>query len=137
MTNTFELLDLALQEPRNRIGWFFRREGELMSAIPALFDDDRWGRCDTAIVAALSGEIVGVVTLATNGLERSGRPTVDTLYVSQEHQSNGTGYLLFERGIRWLIGQRPNDRILCQLESSKMVSLVARHGGWLVACHNG
>jgi hypothetical protein len=99
MTLSFELLNLSQLESRNRIGWFFRHEGDKMLATPMLFDSERWGQCDAAIVATTDAEIVGVVTLAKNGIENSGKPTLDTLFVPKRHRGQGVGYNLFERGI--------------------------------------
>ena len=60
----------------------------MMLATPMLFDFDRWGQCDQAIVAEENGDILGVVTLAANELERSRQPTLDTLYVPKRHRRN-------------------------------------------------
>ena len=114
------------EESRSRVGWFFRHEGDMMPSTPMLFDFDRWGQCDEAIVAEEDGEILGVVTLASNGIENSGQPTLDTLYVPKRHCGMGLGYALFERGIRRLADRRPNDNINCDLQSSIMLKLVAK-----------
>jgi GNAT superfamily N-acetyltransferase len=126
MAITFQLLDLTQEESRNRVGWFFQNEGDRMGSTPMLFDLDRWGQCDEAMVAEEHGEILGVVTLASKGVQNSGRPTLDTLYVPKRHRRNGLGYALFEQGLRRLIERGASDKVFCQLQSSIMLRLVAK-----------
>jgi GNAT superfamily N-acetyltransferase len=122
----FKLLDLKQKEFLNRVGWFFRYEGDAMPCRAALFDPDRWGQRDEAIIAEKDAEILGIVTLASNGLQNSGRPTLDTLYVRKSHRKTGLGYGLFEQGLRRLIERGATYRVFCQLQSSVMVRLVVK-----------
>ena len=126
MAVSFQVLDLTQRKSRNRVGWFFRHEGDKMRNIPMLFDDDRWGQCTEAIVAEDDGNIVGIVTLASRGIDNSRRPTIDTLYVPKIHRKKGLGYLLFEQGLRRLIAVAGDSKVFCQLQSSVMLHLVVK-----------
>jgi GNAT superfamily N-acetyltransferase len=126
MVRTFHLLDLTQEEYRNRLGWFFRQEANRMLWTPMLFDSDRWGQCDEAIVAEENGEILGIITLASKGVRNSGQPTLETLYVQKRHRRRGLGSALFERGLRRLIEKGAKDKVLCQLQSSIVPRLVAK-----------
>jgi hypothetical protein len=123
---TFQLLDLTKKEPRNRVGWFFRREEEKIGVLPMLFDFNRWGQCDEAIVAEENGEIIGVITISLAGLGKSERPTLDTLYVIKSKRMNGSGYELFVHGLRRLIDRGATGKIFCDLQSRRMLSLIDR-----------
>lgn len=127
MCHSFQLLDIRERENRNQVGWFFRHEGnrideEDQSGTPELFDDDRWGQCTEAIVAKSEGEIIGIVTLAPNGIGNLKRPTIDTLYMQEQHRKKGIGYSLFEQGINRLM-ETGNKTIYCDFQSSNMMTL--------------
>jgi hypothetical protein len=126
MSPTFQTVDLTMRDNYNRIGWFFRHEAEELLVWPLLFDHDRWGQCPEAIVAEVDGSIAGVVTLAVKGLNGSGQPTLDTLYVTKGWRREGLGYELFERGLRRLIEQAGQDKVLCDLQSSRMLKLIEK-----------
>lgn len=128
MSHSFQLLDITETENRNEVGWFFRREGDKIdeadqAGTPILFDYDRWGQCTEAIVVRKAGKIIGIVTLAPDGIDNSKRPTIDTLYVQEQHRKKGLGYSLFEQGIRRLIECIGNKTIYCDFQSSYMMPL--------------
>ena len=126
---SFNVLDLNDKESLNRVGWFFRHESDKIDKIapPALLsDDDRWRQCTEAIIAEDDGNIIGIVTLAPNGIDNSNRPTIDTLYVPKMHREKGLGYSLFEQGLKRLIRCVKGRKVFCQLQSSKMLSIIAR-----------
>jgi GNAT superfamily N-acetyltransferase len=120
------MLNLAERDCVNRVGWFFRDEAERLGWWPMLFDSDRWSQCDEAIVAEENGEIVGVVTLASRGIQESELPTVDALYVVKKRRRTGLGHALFEKGLRRLMERGAGDKIFCQLQSSIMLHLIAK-----------
>jgi GNAT superfamily N-acetyltransferase len=126
VTVSFRLLNLKQRDDLNAVGWFFRREEEGLTFSPELFNHDRWGQCNEAIVAEEDGAIVGVITLAPKGIGRVTLPTLDTLYVTKGHRSKGLGSTLFEHGIRRLIDLGGDGKIFCQLQSSIMVRVVAK-----------
>jgi hypothetical protein len=125
MSPSLQTIDLTMRDNFNRIGWFFRHEADRMLVEPMLFDYDRWGQCEEAIVAQVGNDIVGVVTLAVKGLDGSGRPTLDTLYVTSGWRWQGVGYELFERGLRRLVEQGAY-KVFCDLQSSIMLKLMAK-----------
>src|SRR5689334_9767221 len=126
MPPSFRTLDLTRRNDYLRLRRFFRREQERLSVSPMLFDPGRWGRCEKAIVAGAATRIIGVVTLAANGPDGSGRPALDTLYVSRGWRRRGLGYELFERGLRRLVEQAGRQKVFCDLQSSLMLKLVAK-----------
>lgn len=126
MAISFELVDLTQKECRDQVGWFFRNESERLGCMPMLFNFERWGQCDEAVIAQKHREILGLVTLASKGIQGSGRPTLDTLYVPKANRMTGLGYALFEQGIRRLIERGASGMVFCQLQSSIMLRLVAK-----------
>jgi len=118
---------VALSDPANfnRVGWFFRDEcGPAGIVQPMLFDSDRWGQCEEAVIAEEAGKIVGVVTLAFHGIDGSERPTIDTFYVTPSHRRQGVGGRLFERGARRLLEMLGDIRIFCELQSHRMIGVI-------------
>jgi hypothetical protein len=124
MTIHFQILDLTERDCLNRVGWFFRHEEERIGWLPMLFDYDRWGQCAEAIIAEQNEQIIGIVTLAPEGLRGSRRPTIDTLYVPNLHCRKGVGSALFERGLRRLLERDNDQRVFCQVSSSLMLKVL-------------
>jgi hypothetical protein len=91
-----------------------------------LFDFDRWGKCNEAIVAEENEQIVGIVTLDARGVLKAGQPTLDTLYVRKNYRRTGVGYTLFEEGLRRLSEVSANGMIYCQFQSSTMLRLASK-----------
>jgi GNAT superfamily N-acetyltransferase len=125
MRPSLQTIDLTMRDNFNRIGWFFRHEADGMPVKPLLFDHDRWGQCDEAIIAQAGNDIVGVATLAVKGLDGSGWPTLDTLYVTKGWRREGIGYELFERGLRRLV-ELGAQKVFCDLHSSIMLRLMVK-----------
>jgi hypothetical protein len=128
MTTSYRTIDLVKVENLNLVGWFFRRETEKMShdplilEQPELFNRERWGQCAEAIVAEDGDEVVGVVTLAPGGIDGSGKPTLDTLYVTEHRRREGIGFALFVAGMKRLGGRN----VYSLLRSSNMKGLVEK-----------
>jgi hypothetical protein len=126
MLVSYKLLDLKQKTDLNKVGWFFRQEGDRLGFIPMLFDFDRWGQCEEAIIAEVDSEVVGVVTIAFCGINKSGKPTIDTLYVPHRFGKQGIGFTLFERAMRRILERRSTARVFCDLHSSLMMKLVSK-----------
>lgn len=126
MSPVFWTIDLTTRDDYNRLDRFFRDEAERLSVTPMLFDPDRWGQCEEAVVAEAGGHIVGALTLAVKGLDGSGRPTLDTLYVTRSWRRQGLGAELFERGLRRLAERAGQQKVFCDFHSSIMVKLAVK-----------
>jgi len=126
MPINYQPLNLKEKEHLNRVGWFFHGEWEPRGIMPMLFDSARWGQCGEAVVAEEDGKIVGVVTLAFAGINNSGQPTIDTVYVTPSHWRQGIGETLFEMGMRRILEVVGDVQVSCDLQTRRMLGLVAK-----------
>ena len=68
-------------------------------ALGILFAGDRWSCIDEVVTAKVEDEIVGIATIAPEGEQMSGQPTIVALYVFSEHRRGGVGCQLLEAAI--------------------------------------
>lgn len=74
-------------------------------ALATLLAGDRWS-CVTEVVAAkLADEIVGIATIAPNGEQMSGEPTIVAIYVLRECRGSGIGYQLLEAAVDYMLSK--------------------------------
>ena len=71
-------------------------------AMGLLLSGDRWSCVEEVTVAKIDGEIAGIITIAPEGEEMSGKPTIVAIYVLKEHRASGVGYQLFEATIDYM-----------------------------------
>ena len=94
-------------------------------AVGMLLAGDRWG-CVQQVVAAYSGEkVVGIATIAPDGEQNSGEPTIVALYVMAKYRSQGVGAALLEVAVDWMISERMTP-IRIDSFNSKVTRMVAR-----------
>ena len=60
-------------------------------AVGTLLSGDRFSCVDEAVGVEADGQIVGVATIAPNGEEASGEPTIVAIYVCHEYRGRGLG----------------------------------------------
>ena len=77
--------------------------------IGLLLGGDRITCCDEAVALEVDGVIIGVVTIAPEGEEYTGRPTLVALYVVPAERKKGYGQILQEAGIRRCIERGLTD----------------------------
>ncbi|HUE71268.1 MAG TPA: GNAT family N-acetyltransferase [Pirellulaceae bacterium] len=109
-----------------RAGIAEHEAGKISDVSPlVLFGADRLLQCDEAFVAVSGEQIVGAVTLASNGVYAPKVPTLDALYVLPEFHRQGIGLALVERATRRFVelGKVP---VLCKVESEEMRALLHR-----------
>ena len=122
MAYTYRIQDLGRQPDFHRVATFLHRQIQHYQMIPAMLDQDRWGQSHEAILAETDDQAVGIVTLAFEGINGTGKPTIDCLYVSSAHRRKGVGYSLFERSIRRMT-ELGYERGTAVFQSSVMVKL--------------
>src|SRR3989344_9209087 len=61
------------------------------AAIGLLLSGDRISCCDEGVVMQEGENVIGVATIAPEGEEQSGQPTIVALYVSKEYRGKGYG----------------------------------------------
>lgn len=64
-----------------------------------LFGGDRYSCCDDYVTVEENGEPVGIATIAPEGEQMSGTPTIVGVYVKQEFRGRGLGKELLFRAI--------------------------------------
>jgi len=67
--------------------------------LPILFGGDRKYCCDEAAVIEIEGKIVSLATIAPNGEENSGEPTIVGLYTVEPHRELGYGRMVMIEAI--------------------------------------
>jgi hypothetical protein len=122
----FRILDLTQSESRLLVWQLFKSIDKDVGHSLEFFDPDRWGVCEEAIVAEADGDLRGVVIFSLKGTKKRSQPTLDTLYISENHRGNGLGYSLLVRGIQRLIELGVNGKIFCDVISRGMYHLICR-----------
>lgn len=80
----------------------------------------------TEVVAAkLDGEIVGIATIAPEGEQMSGEPTIVAIYVLREYRSSGVGYQLLEAAVDYMLS-KGLEPIHVDIFNSKVSRSIAR-----------
>src|SRR3989344_7005371 len=68
-------------------------------AIRILFTGDRISCCDEGVIMLAKENIIGFATVAPEGEEQSGQPTIVGLYVVPEYRSKGYGGQILQKAI--------------------------------------
>jgi len=92
-------------------------------ALGILLAGDRWSCIRKVVVAKVDDKIVGIATIAPEGEERSGEPTIVAIYVLHEHRSYGIGYQLLEAAIDYILskGLEPIRLDIVGSKASRMI----------------
>lgn len=83
--------------------WIEREELFRKDPLPVatLLSGDRIYCCDEVVVGkTVLGKIVGVATIAPNGEENSGQPTIVALYVHPDHRRKGYGQKIMTAAVQ-------------------------------------
>lgn len=70
-----------------------------------LLAGDRWSCVDKVALATIDSKIVGIATIAPNGEEMSGEPTIVAIYVLREHRGSRIGYQLLEAAVDYMLSK--------------------------------
>jgi GNAT superfamily N-acetyltransferase len=71
----------------------------MLPAIGILFVGDRFHCCDEGVGVFAEGELVGIATIAPEGEQGSGEPTIVGLYVVPEYRRRGIGTELMRAAV--------------------------------------
>lgn len=74
-------------------------------ALATLLAGDRWECVDEAVLVEISGETVGIATIARDGERESGEPTIVAIYVLPEHRRRGVALALLETAVDHLVSE--------------------------------
>lgn len=94
--------------------------------IAILFGGDRLSCCDEGIVMNDNGKLIGLATIAPEGEENSGQPTIVGLYVLPEYRQKGFGAQILKRTLERCIerGLNKNSKIRMDVLSSKAQKII-------------
>lgn len=94
-------------------------------AVALLLGGDRWSCIDEVALANVDGEIVGIATIAPNGEEMSGTPTIVAIYVAHGSRSSGIGCELLEAAVDYMLS-KGLEPIRIDVMNSKVSRLIDR-----------
>lgn len=95
------------------------------AAVGMLLAGDRWSCIETTVVAKFEDKIVGIATVAPNGEEMNGEPTVVTIYVLHEYRASGVGYQLLEAAVDYMLS-KGLEPIRVDAINSKVLRIIDR-----------
>lgn len=75
------------------------KDGRKAMTIICLFGGDRLYCCDEAVVAEENGKIVSIASIAPEGEQRDGRPTIVGLYTLDDYRRQGIGIKVMQAAI--------------------------------------
>jgi len=112
--------------PANQASGFVRtiHESANMSS-PILLGGTRWDCVEEAVLAMINGKTVGIATIAPQGEENSGQPTIVAIYVLPEHRHNQLGYKLLEAAVDQMIAKNLVP-IRLDVLNSKVMKMINR-----------
>ncbi len=94
-------------------------------ALGLLLGGDRWSCVDEVALATVDGEIVGIATIAPQGEEMNGIPTIVAIYVLHKHRSSGIGYELLEASVDYMLA-KGLEPIRIDIMNSKVSRMIGR-----------
>lgn len=94
-------------------------------AVALLLAGDRISCCDEGVIMEKEAKLVGVATIAPEGEEQSGQPTIVGLYVVPEHRGQGYGSQILRRAIERCI-ERGFDKIRMDVMSSNASKIIEK-----------
>ena len=94
-------------------------------AVALLLGGDRISCCDEGVIAEQESKLIGVATIAPEGEEMSGQPTVVGLYVVPEHRGKGIGAQILQKAVARCI-ERGFDQIRMDVMSSNAMKIIKK-----------
>ena len=94
-------------------------------AVAVLLGGDRISCCDEGVIMEKESKLIGVATIAPEGEEHSGQPTIVGLYVAPEHRGQGYGGQILKRAIERCI-ERGFDKIRMDVMSSNASKIIEK-----------
>lgn len=94
-------------------------------AVGLLLSGDRISCCDEGVIMEKEAKLVGVATIAPEGEEHSGQPTIVGLYVAPEYRGQGYGDQILRRAIERCI-ERGFDKIRMDVMSSNVSKILEK-----------
>ena len=94
-------------------------------AVALLLGGDRISCCDEGVIAEQESKLIGVATIAPEGEEMSGQPTVVGLYVVPEHRGKGIGAQILQKAVARCI-ERGFDQIRMDVMSSNAMKIIEK-----------
>lgn len=94
-------------------------------ALGILLAGDRWSCVTEVAVAMINDKIVGIATIAPDGEQMSGKPTIVAIYVLYEHRKAGVGYQLFETAVDYMLSKEL-EPIRVDVMNSKVLRMINR-----------
>jgi len=94
-------------------------------AIGLLLSGDRLSCCDEGVIAEQESRLIGVATIAPEGEEMSGQPTIVGLYVVPEYRGRGIGSQILQRAVERCI-ERGFNKIRMDVMSSNAMKIIKK-----------
>ena len=92
-------------------------------AVGLLLTGDRISCCDEGVIAEQEAKLVGVATIAPEGEEMSGQPTIVGLFVVPEHRGKGLGAQILKKAVERCI-ERGFENIRMDVMSSNAMKII-------------
>ncbi len=71
-----------------------------------LFSGDRWSCVEQVVLALVQEKMVGLASIAPEGEESSGQPTIVAIYVLRGYRALGIGYKLLNAAIDYMVAHK-------------------------------
>lgn len=95
-------------------------------ALATMLAGDRWSCVTEVVIAKMrNGKIVGIATIAAEGEQLNGEPSIVAIYVLHEHRASGIGYQLLEATIDYMLS-KGLEPIRIDVLHSKILKMIAR-----------
>ncbi len=94
-------------------------------AIGILLSGDRMSCCDEGVIMQEKENLIGVATIAPNGEEQSGQPTIVGLYVSPEYRNKGYGSQILQKAIERCL-ERGFEDVRMDVMSSNVTKIIQK-----------
>lgn len=116
------MAEIRFVSPEKAADWV--RSLKPSMAIGTLLSGDRWSCVDKVALAIINQEIVGLATMAFQGEQMDGRPTIVAIYVQAEYRASGIGYQLLETAIDYMASKKmePIHVDVLNTKVSRMIS---------------
>lgn len=102
----------------------FVRSLHMSAVVGLLLGGDRLSCVDEGVALEVEGEIVGVGTIAPEGEQMSGQPTIVAIYVKPEHRGNRYAEIILQATVERCV-EREFSNIRLEILSKYLRSAVA------------
>ncbi|MBI5222347.1 MAG: GNAT family N-acetyltransferase [Candidatus Magasanikbacteria bacterium] len=94
-------------------------------AVAILLSGDRISCCDEGVIMEKAGNLIGMATIAPEGEEGSGQPTIVALYIEPKYRSQGNGAQILRKAVERCV-ERGFDKIRMDVMSANAMKIIEK-----------